>query len=44
FIDIIRVSGQEERFFRDDVKLNILASDTNGGMYYLSEKKDFLIL
>jgi len=42
FIDIIRVSGQEERFFRDDVKLNILASDTNGGMYYLSEKKDFL--
>jgi len=42
FIDIIRVSEQEERFFRDDVKLNILASDTNGGMYYLSEKKDFL--
>ena len=30
FIDIIRVSEQEERFFRDDVKLNILASDTNG--------------
>ncbi|MHA2290455.1 MAG: hypothetical protein ACXABG_16840 [Promethearchaeota archaeon] len=42
FIDIIRVSDQEERFFRDDVKLNILANDTNGGMFYLSEKKDFL--
>ncbi len=44
FIDIIRVSEKEERFFRDDVKLNILASDTNGGMYYLSEKKDFITI
>jgi len=44
FIDIIRVSEKEERFFRDDVKLNILASDTNGGMFYLSEKKDFITI
>ena len=42
FIDIIRVSEKEERFFKDDVKLNILSSDTNGGIFYLSEKKDFL--
>lgn len=42
FIDIVRVSEKEERFFRDDVKLNILASDTKGGMFYLSEKKDFI--
>ncbi|NVM44323.1 MAG: hypothetical protein HWN79_05350 [Candidatus Lokiarchaeota archaeon] len=44
FIDIIRVSEKEERFFRDDVKLNILASDTNGAMFYLSEKKDFITI
>jgi len=42
FIDIIRVSEREERFFKDDVKLNILSSDTNGGIFYLSDKKDFL--
>jgi len=42
FIDIIRVSEKEERFFRDDVKLNILASDTKGGIFYLSDKKDFI--
>jgi len=42
FIDIIRVSEKEERFFKDDVKLNILASDTNGGIFYLSDKKDFM--
>jgi hypothetical protein len=42
FIDIIRVSEQEERFFKDDVKLNILSSDTNGGIFYLSDKKDFM--
>lgn len=41
FIDILRVSDTEERFFKDDVKLNILASDTKGGMFYLSDKKDF---
>jgi uncharacterized Zn finger protein (UPF0148 family) len=44
FIDIIRVSEKEERFFRDDVKLNILANDTKGGMFYLSEKKDFFTI
>ncbi len=44
FIDIIRVSEKEERFFRDDVKLNILSSDTKGGMFYLSEKKDFIAI
>jgi len=42
FIDIIRVSEKEERFFRDDVKLNILSSDTKGGIFYLSDKKDFI--
>jgi hypothetical protein len=42
FIDIIRVSEKEERFFKDDVKLNILSSDTKGGIFYLSDKKDFL--
>ena len=42
FIDIIRVSEKEERFYKDDVKLNILASDTNGGIFYLKDKKDFL--
>ncbi|TET03529.1 MAG: VWA domain-containing protein [Promethearchaeota archaeon] len=42
FIDIIRISEKEERFFIDDVKLNILSSDTNGRIFYLSEKKDFL--
>jgi len=42
FIDIIRVSEKEERFFKDDVKLNILSSDTHGGIFYLSEKKDFM--
>jgi len=41
FIDIIRVSDKAERFFKDDVKLNILSSDTNGGIFYLSDKKDF---
>jgi len=41
FIDIIRVSEEEERFFRDDVKLNILSSDTKGGIFYISDKKGF---
>jgi hypothetical protein len=44
FIDIIRISEKEERFFRDDVKLNILANDTKGGMFYLTEKKDFFTI
>ncbi len=42
FIDIIRVSEKEERFFKDDVKLNILASDTKGGIFYIFNKKDFI--
>jgi len=42
FIDIIRVSEKEERFFKDDVKLNILASDTKGGIFYIFDKKDFI--
>ncbi|TKJ25069.1 MAG: hypothetical protein CEE42_08530 [Promethearchaeota archaeon Loki_b31] len=42
FVDIIRVSEKEERFFKDDVKLNILASDTKGGIFYISDKKDFI--
>jgi uncharacterized protein (UPF0216 family) len=40
FIDIIRISDSTERFFSDDVKLNMLASDTKGGIFYLKEKKD----
>ncbi len=42
FIDIIRVSEKKERFFKDDVKLNILASDTKGGIFYIFDKKDFI--
>ncbi len=41
FIDIIRVSEKEERFFSDDVKLNVLASDTRGGIFYIKDKKGF---
>ncbi|MFX0039716.1 MAG: hypothetical protein ACFFCY_12875 [Promethearchaeota archaeon] len=41
FIDIIRVSETGERFFSDDVKLNILAADTKGGIFYIKDKKDF---
>jgi len=41
FIDIIRISDKSERFFKDDVKLNILASDTNGEIFYVREKKSF---
>ncbi|MFW9894484.1 MAG: hypothetical protein ACFFD7_01610 [Candidatus Thorarchaeota archaeon] len=40
FIDIIRISNTEERFFSDDVKLNMLASDTKGGIFYIKEKKE----
>lgn len=42
FIDIIRVSEKEERFFKDDVKLNILASDTKGGIFYIHARGDFM--
>lgn len=41
FIDIIRVSEEEQRLFSDDVKLNILASDTKGGIFYTKNKKEF---
>ena len=40
FIDIIRISDSNERLFSDDVKLNMLASDTKGGIFYLKEKKE----
>ena len=40
FIDIIRISDSNERFFSDDVKLNMLASDTKGGIFYIKEKKE----
>jgi len=42
FIDIIRLSEKEERFFKDDVKLNILASDTKGGIFYIHKRGDFM--
>ncbi|MFX0081025.1 MAG: hypothetical protein ACFE94_04655 [Candidatus Hodarchaeota archaeon] len=41
FIDIIRISGTDKRFFSDDVKLNMLASDTKGSINYIQEKKEF---
>ena len=44
FIDIVRVSEGKERFFIDDVKLNILANDTKGGIFYVQDKKEFLPL
>ncbi len=42
FIDIIRISDSSERFFSDDVKLNALASDTRGGIFYLKDKKELI--
>ncbi|MFW9951901.1 MAG: hypothetical protein ACFFKA_17425, partial [Candidatus Thorarchaeota archaeon] len=44
FIDIVRVSEGKQRFFTDDVKLNILANDTKGGIFYIQDKKDFFPL
>ncbi|MFX0136305.1 MAG: hypothetical protein ACFFDN_21875 [Candidatus Hodarchaeota archaeon] len=41
FIDIIRVSEKDDRFFSDDVKLNMLASDTKGGIFYIQDRKEF---
>ncbi len=41
FIDIIRVSDKDTRFFKDDVKLNVLASDTKGGIFYTNDKSEF---
>ncbi|TFF89348.1 MAG: hypothetical protein EU548_07620 [Promethearchaeota archaeon] len=40
FIDIIRITEEDQRFFKDDVKLNILASDTKGGIFYVSDRKE----
>jgi len=41
FIDIIRISEKGTRFFSDDVKLNVLASDTKGGIFYVQDRKEF---
>ncbi|MFX1377661.1 MAG: hypothetical protein ACFFA4_01080 [Promethearchaeota archaeon] len=41
FIEIIRVSGISERFFSDDVKLNLLAADTKGSIFYIKDRKEF---
>ncbi len=41
FIDIIRVSEIGERFFSDDVKLNLLSSETKGGVFYVQDRKEF---
>lgn len=40
YIDIIRLSNEEKRFFKDVVKLNILVSDTKGGIFYVKNKKE----
>ncbi|MHA1646253.1 MAG: hypothetical protein ACTSVU_09115 [Promethearchaeota archaeon] len=39
FIDIIRV-GESERY-SDDVKLRIISTLTSGGLFYVSDKKEF---
>lgn len=44
FIDIIRISDKSDRFFKDDVKLNILANDTKGEVFYVHEKKNFITI
>jgi len=41
FIDIIRISPKNMRFFKDDVKLNLLASETQGSIFYVHDKKEF---
>jgi len=40
FIDIIRVGG--EKFYNDDVKLKVVASETHGGVLYCNNAKSFL--
>ena len=40
FIDIIRVGDQ--KFYADDVKLKVVASETHGGVFYCTEAKLFL--
>jgi len=41
FIDIVRISESDKRFFKDDVKLNILANDTKGNIFYVQDKARF---
>ena len=41
YIDIIRILPENTRLQKDDVKLNILASDTKGGIFYIHNKKEF---
>ncbi|MFX1374837.1 MAG: hypothetical protein ACFFA0_03390 [Promethearchaeota archaeon] len=41
FIDILRISEANKRFFSDDVKLNMLASDTKGSIFYVQDRKEF---
>ena len=40
FIDIIRVGDQ--KFYKDDVKLKVVTSETHGGVLYCNEAKSFL--
>ncbi len=40
FIDIIRLGDQ--KFYADDVKLKVVASETHGGVFYCTEAKLFL--
>lgn len=40
FIDIIRLGDQ--KFYADDVKLKVIASETYGGVFYCTEAKLFL--
>ncbi len=40
FIDIIRIGDQ--KFYADDVKLKVVASETHGGVFYCTEAKLFL--
>ncbi|MFX1571393.1 MAG: hypothetical protein ACFFB0_01480 [Promethearchaeota archaeon] len=37
FIDIIRVGS--EKFYEDDVKLKVISSETQGGMFYCQDEK-----
>ncbi|MFO8017641.1 MAG: hypothetical protein R6U96_03340 [Promethearchaeia archaeon] len=41
FIDIIRVEEEGKRFFKDDVKLNVLVDETNGEIFYVHDKDEF---
>ena len=40
FIDVIRVG--KEGFYKDDVKLKVITSETQGGAFYCSDSKHFL--